>query len=166
MNDLKEARERRFADRLISALIVVGFVGLFMALLNTLSGRSPQEPGDAARHARAVADVKTLGRAVENFTRDKKRFPRTLDELTPQYIKSVPTDPYGNPYKLIQGGHQVWVFYYGKDGRPKGFTPMDVDIAHNVTLADVLSATPTAAEKGAVNGANQNQNTDAKRNPM
>ena len=34
--------------------------------------------------------------AIDNFFADKRRYPATLDELVPNYLRRIPTDPITN----------------------------------------------------------------------
>ena len=121
-------------SRAINTVIYLTCAALLVAMIGTLARRSPQEPGDEARHTQALADIKKLATAVEQFAVDNRKFPKKLDDLAPKYITAVPPDPYGNRYRIVDGGHQVWVTYYGKDGRAKGYTPMDLDVMSSVQM--------------------------------
>ena len=128
------APKKAHGSRVIDTVIYLTCASLLVAMIGTLARRSPQEPGDETRHTQALTDVKKLAAAVEQFAADNRKFPRKLEDLTPKYLQSVPLDPYQNHYRIVDGGHQVWVAYYGKDGRPKGFTPMDMDVMNNVQM--------------------------------
>jgi hypothetical protein len=134
-------------DRM-ATIVIAGTFALLVALAaNNLRGRSPQEPGDEARHAQALSDVKMLGQAVEKFAADTGQFPRRWAQITPRYVQKVPLDPYGREYKIIPGGQQMWVAYYGKDGKSKGYTPMDVDVMHSVQMPSPRSESKPSAPR-------------------
>jgi general secretion pathway protein G len=43
-----------------------------------------------------------LRKAIQNFHQDKKRYPYALEELVPNYLRSLPIDPVSNaPYVVV-----------------------------------------------------------------
>ena len=121
-------------SRLIDFLILLACAGVMVALIGTTARRSPPEPGDAQRHQQALDDLATLAGAVEKYAGATGRFPPKLDVLVPRYLKQIPLDPYGHKYKLFPGPDKAFLLYYGKDGRAKGYTPMDVDVVLTVEM--------------------------------
>ena len=121
-------------SRLIDFLIFLACAGIIVALIGTTARRSPPEPGDEQRHQQALGDLATLSHAVEKYAADTGRFPPKLEALAPRYLKQVPLDPYGNKYKLVSGPDRAFIIYYGKDGRAKGYGPMDVDVVETVEM--------------------------------
>jgi len=77
---------------LIELLIVVAIIGILagIAIPNFLGARKK------ARVSRAFADMRTIGTALESYMVDHDVYPSTTDELTPEYISSLPTDPFNS----------------------------------------------------------------------
>jgi general secretion pathway protein G len=74
---------------LIELIIVVSIIGL-------LAGIAVANVKFAARKAREAAlmdNLATMRKAIDNFYADKQRYPGSLDELVPNYIKKIPNDP-------------------------------------------------------------------------
>jgi general secretion pathway protein G len=84
----------------------------------------------------ARAQIDALGKAIDQFRLDIGRYPTTEEGLAvliakpinlpkwegPYLTKSVPVDPWGNPYVYKSpGSHGDYdLLSYGKDGRPGG----------------------------------------------
>jgi hypothetical protein len=49
----------------------------------------------AEKHAQKVIDVSYLNQAIQLFNAQEGRYPKTLDELVPNYIGKLPETPYG-----------------------------------------------------------------------
>jgi len=94
-----------------------------------------------ANSTKVAADIDTLGSALDQYRLDNMAYPRSeqgLEALTtppsdlaqPQryrqggYIRRLPNDPWGNPYRYAmpgtQGGGPYDVYTYGADGQPGG----------------------------------------------
>lgn len=135
---LKKLKEIYAASRredagfsLIELMVVIVIIGLLttIVVVNVLPSQ------DRAMVEKARADVRLIETALELYRLDVKRYP-TLEEgidvlLVPPrassvrsegYIKSLPTDPWGNQYQyLYPGDHGRFdVFSYGADGRVGG----------------------------------------------
>src|SRR5207302_64130 len=55
----------------------------------------------AEQRSRAQLRSAAAAMAVERFRRDRDRWPGTLDELVPAYLKAMPLDPYdGQPLRM------------------------------------------------------------------
>lgn len=116
---------------LIELMVVIVIIGLLttMVVVNVLPSQ------DRAMVEKARADVRLIETALELYKLDTRQYP-TLEEgidallLPPRgsnvrsegYIKSLPTDPWGNQYQyLFPGEHGSFdVFSYGADGRLGG----------------------------------------------
>lgn len=126
---LLKAKEDGFS--LIELMVVIVIMGLLttIVVVNVLPSQ------DRAMVEKARADVRLIEQAIEMYRLDTRRYP-TLEEgidvlaqpprgsslRTESYIKSLPRDPWGNPYLyLIPGEHGTFdVFSYGADGRSGG----------------------------------------------
>lgn len=129
---------------LIEIMVVIVIIGILAAaVLPNLMG----EP-DKARVVKARADIQSLEAALERYRLDNFRYPTTQQGLealvtkpsgAPEprnyppggYIKSLPTDPWGNPYIYMNPGKhgQIDIFSYGADGQAGG-EDMNADIGN------------------------------------
>ena len=72
--------------------IVIGVIMLLGAAYATLTIRKEKH----AHFARAAAlsdNLATMRMAIDNFYAAEKRYPRSLQELVPKYIRRIPNDP-------------------------------------------------------------------------
>lgn len=120
---------------LIEIMVVVVIIGLLAAIVAPkILGRT-----DDARVAKAKQDIRALESSLELYKLDNFTYPSTqqgLEALVAQpsgepqpknykqggYIKSLPTDPWGNPYQYLQPGvkSEMDIFSLGADNRPGG----------------------------------------------
>lgn len=116
-------------------MVVVIIIGLLAAVvLPRVVGRT-----DDARIAKARQDIRVLESALELYKLDNFNFPSTAQGLEalvskpsgePQpknyraggYVKSLPKDPWGNPYQYLAPGVKgdVDIFSLGADNQPGG----------------------------------------------
>jgi len=72
---------------IVGLLVVIAFLGIVSAIaipnLLTAMQRSKQK--------RTMADIRSLGTALEAYASDNNQYPKTTDALVPKYIKFVPT---------------------------------------------------------------------------
>lgn len=80
-----------------------------------------------ARHDAAIEMTRSLYRAVDLYRRDNQRVPAASDglaTLVPKYARTVPVDPWGNPFVYqARGGDWADVVSLGADGRAGGSGP-------------------------------------------
>lgn len=125
---------------LIELMVVIVIIGLLttVVVVNVLPNQ------DRAMVEKARADVHILEQAIEMYKMDTLKYPTLEDGIdvltsapkgasfrTESYIKTLPTDPWGNAYQyLFPGEHGKFdVFSYGADGRPGG-EGMNADIGN------------------------------------
>jgi general secretion pathway protein G len=84
---VKSNKERGFT--LIELIIVVTIIGI-LAGIAMVQVRNMQRK---AREAALMSNLHEMRKAIDNFYADKQRFPSNLDELVPDYIRKVPSDP-------------------------------------------------------------------------
>lgn len=117
------------------SLIELMVVIVIMGLLTTIVVVNVLPSQDRAMVEKARADVRLIEQAIEMYRLDTRRYP-TLEEgidilvevprgsslRTESYIKSLPMDPWGNPYQYLFPGENgaFDVFSYGADGRSGG----------------------------------------------
>jgi general secretion pathway protein G len=74
---------------LVELIVVVTIIGI-------LAGIAVVNVKFAQRKAREAAlkdNLAQMRKAIDNFYADKQRYPANLQELTPNYIRSIPADP-------------------------------------------------------------------------
>jgi general secretion pathway protein G len=117
---------------LIEIMVVVVIIGLLAAIV------APNLIGNIDRAAvtRAKADVRTIDNALNLYRLDNFRYPSTDEGLQAlvtnpgessapnwkQYLRSVPSDPWNNPYQYVSPGQRgdFDIFSYGADGQEGG----------------------------------------------
>lgn len=126
---------------LLELLIVLVILGLLIGYV--APNYFQQEDKSKVKAARA--QIKALEDALEQYRLDVGRYPTTeqgLIALTvqppgegrwqgPYLKKTVPADPWGNPYQYRSPGEhgEVDLFSFGKDGKPGG-TGLAADITN------------------------------------
>jgi len=80
--------------------IVIGVVILLGAAYATLTIRQ-EKHAHFARAAALADDLATMRKAIDGFHEKEGRYPRSLDELVPKYIRRIPVDPVTHdPWRL------------------------------------------------------------------
>ncbi|HYC61847.1 MAG TPA: hypothetical protein VEK79_20005 [Thermoanaerobaculia bacterium] len=80
--------------------IVIGIIMVLGAAYGTRIIRNEKK----AHFQRAIAlrdNVNTIRKAIDNFHADHGRYPKTLQELVPRYIRRIPSDP-------VTGSDKTW----------------------------------------------------------
>jgi hypothetical protein len=71
--------------------------------------------------ARAHLDLAQTALAVERYRLATGKLPQQLEDLVPQYLAQVPTDPFdGNPIRYRPGPPGYLLYSVGEDGRDNG----------------------------------------------
>ena len=89
--------------------------------------------GDADR-ATAQAQIRDLGTAIISYKIQFNKFPESLEDLVNNSkrnflsSKTIPMDPWGNPYVYSKEGRSFTIVSYGEDGTPGG-AEGDADIS-------------------------------------
>ncbi|MCC2614803.1 type II secretion system major pseudopilin GspG [Aestuariibacter halophilus] len=122
---------------LVELLIVIVIIGLLASLV------APEmfSKVDSSRQKTATAQMQMFQTALDTYRLDMGRYPKTLNELVqssengwdgPYLPKSVPNDPWGNPYVYAAPGTNGKAYELkslGADGQPGG-QEQDADIIH------------------------------------
>lgn len=74
---------------LIELIVVVTIIGILagIALINVRTAQTK------AREAALKDNLFQMRKAIDNFYADKQRYPSSLEELVPNYIRRIPADP-------------------------------------------------------------------------
>jgi general secretion pathway protein G len=74
---------------LIELIVVVTIIGILagIALINVRTAQTK------AREAALKDNLFQMRKAIDNFYADKQRYPASLEELVPNYIRRIPADP-------------------------------------------------------------------------
>jgi len=74
---------------LIELIVVVTIIGILagIGMINI------QHATRKAREAALMDNLMSMRKAIDNFYADKQRYPSTLTELVPSYIRKIPKDP-------------------------------------------------------------------------
>lgn len=83
------ARRNQRGFTLIELIVVVTIIGILagIALVNVNTAQRK------ARESALRADLFEMRKAIDNFYADKQRYPNDLNELVPNYIRRIPSDP-------------------------------------------------------------------------
>ncbi|HEX2763018.1 MAG TPA: type II secretion system major pseudopilin GspG [Allosphingosinicella sp.] len=122
--------ERGFT--LVELMVVIVIIGLLatVVIINVLPAT------DKAAVTKARADVATLEQGVEMYRLNRLRYPSADEGLQAVaregYVKRLPKDPWGNPYRYAapgRNGRSFDIYSTGADGRDGG-EGKDADIGN------------------------------------
>lgn len=68
------------------------------AIEGTLAAKQMDTASKALSYAKNTSSEITVNQAIQTFAAEKGRNPKSLDELVPEWLPSVPTKPDGSPY--------------------------------------------------------------------
>jgi general secretion pathway protein G len=128
-------------------LIEIMVVVVILAVLGALVVPQILSKVDQARVTAAKTDIRTISQALDSYRLDNFKYPTTEQGLaalvkqpvdptitnyaTGGYLRTIPKDPWGNPYLYITPGTEgrdYDITSYGRDGKPGGEGP-DADIS-------------------------------------
>jgi hypothetical protein len=76
---------------------------------------------ETARRGQAILRCTATALALERFRLASGRWPASLTEVVPGYLRQVPTDPFdGQPVRLVRFGDRVAIYSVGPDGQDNG----------------------------------------------
>jgi general secretion pathway protein G len=88
----RTARSRGRGFTLIELMIVMAII---LILIGIAAGNY-QRHVLRAKEVVLKSDLQELRKAIDNFTMDKQAAPQSLEDLAPQYLHVIPTDPITN----------------------------------------------------------------------
>ena len=104
-NDDERRDEEGFT--LVELMVVIVIIGLLatVVVINVMPAQ------DTARVKKAEADIALLEQAAEMYRLNRLNYPASLDALTSEgFIKRLPDDPWGNPYRYAAPGRNGAAF--------------------------------------------------------
>jgi len=116
---------------LVELMVVISIIAVLAAIV----GYNVLGSVDESNVAAAKAQIKQFDTALVAYKIKFKKFPDSLDALTSPpsgdpilTSKSIPPDPWGNPYVYqLEGSRKYVIISYGADGAPGG-SDVDADI--------------------------------------
>ena len=82
----------------------------------------------ATHRADAVHRLSCLAVAAATYRAKNLRFPEKLEDLAPDFITAIPTDPFdGKPLKMERSGQGLVLYSVGPDGKPLPEKPFTED---------------------------------------
>ena len=117
---------------LIELMVVIVIIGLLatIVIINVMPA------ADRAANTKARADIATLEQAIDMYRLDHMNYPTPAEGLQAllggNYIRRLPDDPWGNPYRYVvpgPDGQPFGIASWGADGR-EGGTGDDADITN------------------------------------
>jgi len=88
-------RKSRTAERGFTLIELMIVMTIILILIGIAAGNY-QRSVLRAREAVLKTDLQDMRKAIDNFTMDKQAAPQSLDDLAPQYLHVIPTDPITN----------------------------------------------------------------------
>ena len=117
---------------LVELMVVIVIIGL----LATVVAVNVMPAQDTARVKKAEADIALLEQATEMYRLSKLNYPASGEGLqalvSEGFVKRLPEDPWGNPYRYAAPGGEgraFDIYSYGADGR-EGGEDDDADIGN------------------------------------
>lgn len=108
---------------LVEILLVVVIIGM----LATIAAINVPKFLGQGREGKVKADINSIAAAVEAYNMVEGKYPASLAALqegNDPYLKTLPKDPWGNPYQYnspsSRQGHRYDIYSYGSDGSAGG----------------------------------------------
>ena len=134
LKHMRRLRKRKQEEgfTLVELMVVIVIIGLLatVVVINVLPAQ------DTARMRKAEADISLLEQAAEMYRLNKLEYPTNGEGLqalvSAGFVKRLPDDPWGNPYRYAAPGREgraFEIYSYGADGR-EGGQEDDADIGN------------------------------------
>jgi general secretion pathway protein G len=82
-------RSKQSGFTLIELIVVVTIIGI-LAGIGVVNVKFAQRK---AREAALMDNLHEMRKAIDNYYADKQKYPQTLQDLVPNYIRKIPPDP-------------------------------------------------------------------------
>jgi len=92
---LRARRKSRSGQRGFTLIELMIVMTIILILIGIAAGNY-QRSVLRSREAVLKQDLQEMRKAIDNFTMDKQAAPQSLDDLAPQYLHIIPTDPITN----------------------------------------------------------------------
>ena len=113
-------------------------VFLLVVLLFCLIGFPTFCNVDKAFIVAVETDIKAISNQAKVFKQETGRFPSSIEQLAPEYLKMVPVDPWGNVYQYSVVAGTPYVISLGKD-RTTGGSRLNQDLSSKSNWQKILS---------------------------
>ncbi len=102
---------------IIVALLILFFVYKFYLAPSKEEGSKTvvKSSMEKASVAAIDTDINMITQAISMFHSEKGYLPDTLSEMVPNYLRSVPVDPWGQPYRYEKDGDSYKIISAGAD---------------------------------------------------
>jgi len=137
------AEVRRNEDRFSRYQLTKGFNPITWVMTRLQGWRSIQRA--KMRHNRVIAHERLLAieLALRGYESEHGRAPKALEQLVPNYIQRVPTDPFGDRPMVYRPQETNWLVYsVGEDGVDDGGKPVGRSVSGTVTRGDLFYDSP------------------------
>ncbi|HEX8408771.1 MAG TPA: type II secretion system protein G [Thermoanaerobaculia bacterium] len=111
-----------------------------LALILIVVSVACREQRDIAKEPALKDNLTSIRRAIGNFRKDNGRYPYSLDELVPNYIRRIPADP--------MTGSKTWRPVTEDTVQPSSDFTTGTAAAPRSVIIDVQSAAPGADANG------------------
>jgi len=142
MSVVQRRQQRARGFTLLELLVVMFILVLLASVVTVLVTKRVEE----AKHAKAIADIESMGNAIDQYHLQNGVYPNTLEDLStkpagqdlpnwngPYIKKAVPDDPWNRPYVyVVPGEHNADsydLYSLGRDGK-QGGTGSDADVTN------------------------------------
>lgn len=89
--------KREMGFTLIELMAVISII----ALLASMAIASYRQAIGKAKIATTIADIKNISKQIVLYELQNDKLPEELEDLIPDYIKKIPSDPWGSEYKYL-----------------------------------------------------------------
>lgn len=118
-----------------AATVIVALTSVAVAALLLFGPSTRPEPLEPAALAAVRRDLGELERAMRAHAKERRAFPKELEDLVPAFLPALPRDPQGRSYELRFNGATAYVWYLGPDGALRRYPP---DICAVIPLHEAL----------------------------